>query len=235
LTIAGCSLFEGSTSAPPPSTESTMMPVADPGYLAQSRLPTPFLTGGDRLLTHVSGVPFSLAWIRADTVFSRFKTVKLAPVSLEYLQPMSPKVGEAALAAQHEESIKAAIEVSESFEKAMQNAKHIKLMDHATSESVVVEVAIVQLAPMAPPESAPMFAETKSKPAGDAAAGLITIEMRFRDVALSDIVAMFAERRLVVPKPNSGLVGYGFVAPVIDEWMTQTAEMLDQAGPLGGT
>lgn len=182
--------------------------------------------------------PFELSWVQPGTDFMTYSAVMLAPVSLEYLAPLTPAPGEITPPDNKRPGVDAAVFAGEAFERAVQDdpSRRLMLATKAEPEILVIEMALTKLTPNLQSATADAFGVPASSSAATAlqreananARGTIGMELKIRDGKTNQIIAIFRDtRRAPAPSGDERITpGYGFANQIIRDWMRQTVAIL---------
>ncbi len=198
---------------------------------------TGFLPDPARMMAD-SRFPFHLSWVQPGTDFKNYTEVMLAPISLQYLAA-PPTASAATPQGNRHASVDVAVFAGDAFIQAVRDdpSHRLTIVTKADAKTIVVEMAIVALAPSVRPSSADAFGIPTTTSASSAlqreanlnGRGTIAMQLKLRDGKTSQVIAIFADaRRANAPPGDEKLTpGYGFANQIVGDWMRQIVAMLN--------
>ncbi len=213
--------------------------------LAPTKTPaTAFLPDAFRMTANPA-YPFGRSWVDPTVDFTRYRAIVIAPVSLAHLRPLPASVAASVDAhGRQEAAVQAAIRVPDAFQKAAASGGALKVTGNTGAGTVVVSMAIVQLAPNLiardtgqPGAQLLIGAATTqtSKPVA-VVPGEIAMETILRDGGSDRVIAMFAgtQRAEVSPTATVPPSAYGFASRAIDGWTKKIVRVITSTVGVGG-
>lgn len=232
--LAGCSsgVVQPLTQSSAPAKDTQQQP-------PEAAIPsgTGFLPDPARMMAD-SRYPFQQSWVQPGADFKSYTKVMLAPISLQYLAPPPAASGGAPGDNRHA-SVDVAVFAGEAFTRALQDdpSHRLTIVTEADAKTLVVEMAIVELAPSERPSSADAFGIPTTTSASSAlqreanlnGRGTIAMQLKLRDGKTNQVMAIFADaRRANAPSGDEKITpGYGFANQIAGDWMRQIEAMLN--------
>jgi hypothetical protein len=212
-------------------------PAPDSGFLQQPKLMKP-----------EAGIPYNRIWINPRYLDRTYNEIYVAPVNTDYV--MAENIWEkASLASSNKDELKKNIAMLAEYHrnayiKACQKdpKKHFKVVDKPGPNTLILEMAIVQLVPSKAELQAlglvPVgfvglgvtvaeIGASSATNSEDQGKGVIAMEARLRDGATGEVVSMFADRE----HPPSAILDVKALfwwepaKPICDGWARQFVEL----------
>jgi hypothetical protein len=199
-----------------------------------------YLEDPDQMEERRDRFPFHKVWLKdySEEYYDKFTEIMVAPVNTDHVLE-SDWVGGLTLASLQsvEEDIKQIAKYMHArfvYELYQSEKTGRKVVDKAGPETVILEMALVELVPTkawlnAAGGAAGYFVPGAGTVAGLASSGSVAIEGRLRDAGTGEIVAMFKDREKDQSSPI-GIQGYTWYAHSennIDDWAKQFVEVLE--------
>lgn len=199
-----------------------------------------FLSSPEKMAEHRERFPFQKVWLKdfSENFFSDYTEVLIAPVDVDHLLAHD-WVADMSLRGKtkiHQDAKMIAEYMQEKFKETIRNDKNgrFTLVDTASPQTLVVELALVELVPTkawlnVSGNIIGLFLPGASILTSLASSGSVAIEGRFRDGGTGEIVAMFKDRESdqIAPIGIQDLTWYKHAEDEIDDWARQFVEVLD--------
>lgn len=199
-----------------------------------------FLSEPEKMEPHRERFPFQRVWLKdySENFFNEYSEVMIAPINIDHLlaHDWAANLSTRGKAKVHQDAAMIAEYMAERFKKTIREDKtnRFSLVESAGPDSLVVELALVELVPTkawlnASGDVAGLFLPGASILTGLAASGSVAIEGRIRDGETDEILVMFKDRESdqLAPIGVQDLTWYKHAEDEIDDWANQFVEVLD--------